>query len=64
MSDQSLSKKVYDFATKDPKEPFTKDELENFEEGMRLRNSSSPAENVDMKKAVQSVIEDMDKLYP
>ena len=64
MADQNLPKKEYDFAGKDPKEELTPDELEHFDEGMRLKNKSIPADQIDMKKAVQSVSKDLDRLFP
>jgi hypothetical protein len=52
----------YDFTHKDPKEALTQDELDHFEEGMQLKNTSDPANAVDFARAVQSVIRDMDSL--
>ena len=54
----------YDFKDKDPSAILTADELAHFDEGMQLKNTSQPADQVDMKKAVQATIRDFDKLFP
>jgi len=53
----------YDFTTKDPREVLTQDELDNFEEGMRLKNESIPADEVDFAGAARSVASDFDRLF-
>jgi len=60
---EEMSKKDYDFAGKDPKVVLTPDEFAHFDEGMRLRNKSIPADEIDMKRAVQSVKNDLDRLF-
>ena len=59
---ETTQKKDYDFADRDHKAVLSQDELKHFDEGMRLKNDSSPAGNVDFAGAVQSVIRDMDML--
>jgi len=54
----------YDFSRKDPKAVLTPDEVENFNEGMSLKNRSIPADQIDMTRAVQSVSNDLDRLFP
>jgi len=54
----------YDFTGRDPKAVLTKDELVNFEEGMSLRNNSRPANEMDFGRAVDSVVTDLDRLFP
>jgi len=59
---ERLQKKDYDFTGKDPKDVLTQDEIAHFDEGMRLKNESRPANQVDFSRAAQSVIQDMDRL--
>jgi len=54
--------KEYDFTGKDPKEVLTPDELAHFDEGMRLKNESRPANQVDFARAARSVTSDLDRL--
>jgi len=54
--------KEYDFTGKDPKEVLTQDELAHFDEGMRLKNESRPANQVDFGRAARSVASDLDRL--
>ena len=54
----------YDFSRKDPKTILTQDEVENFNEGMSLKNRSIPADQIGMTRAVQSVSNDLDRLFP
>lgn len=63
VTDQTLSKD-YDFANKDPGAVLTEDELDNFDEGMKLKNTSMSASGIDFEKAVQSVVLELDKLLP
>ncbi|MCL2185138.1 MAG: hypothetical protein FWB86_04685 [Treponema sp.] len=56
------NKKEYDFTGKDPKAVLTQDELLHFEEGMRLKNESLPADHVDFDRAASSVTSDFDRL--
>ena len=58
------NEKIYDFSGKDPKAVLTQDEVKHYSEGMSLRNKSTPADNIDMAKAVQSTIKDLDRLLP
>jgi len=53
----------YDFTNKDPREALTQDEFDNFEEGMRLKNESIPANEVDFAEAARSVASDFDRLF-
>jgi hypothetical protein len=53
----------YDFAGKDPRAVLTEDELEHFEEGMRLKNHSRPANELDFGRAVKSTVQDLPKLF-
>jgi len=54
--------KVYDFTGKDPKEVLSPDEIAHFDEGMRLKNESRPANQVDFAGAARSVVSDLDRL--
>ena len=55
-------KEGYDFTVKDPNAVLTQDERANYEEGMRLKNKSRPADKVDFARAVQSTVQDLDRL--
>jgi hypothetical protein len=59
-----ITEKEYDFVGKNPDDLLTSDEVEHFEEGMRLKNKSVPAESIDFKRAAQSVVKDLDRLFP
>jgi hypothetical protein len=59
-ADQELLK--YDFSNKDPNEVLTKDELEHFDEGMKLKNESRSASTVDFEKAARTVAAELDEL--
>ena len=54
--------KEYDFLGRDHKVALSQDELKHFKESMLLKNRSRPANEVDMEKAVQATIRDLDKL--
>jgi hypothetical protein len=56
-------KKEYDFSNKDPCAALTEDELENFDEGMKLKNSSVYAGSVSLKRAVEAVTVELDELF-
>ena len=60
---EKMSNKDYDFSGKDPKAVLTPDEFTHFDEGMRPKNKSIPADEIDMKRAVQSVKQDLDRLF-
>jgi len=57
------ARKEYDFSGKDPNAVLTEDELENFEEGMKLKNESSSAGDIDFGRAVRSVVPELDMLF-
>ena len=57
-------KKDYNFSHKNPNDILTPDELAHFDEGMRMKNESCSADEVDFKGAVESVIRDLDILLP
>ena len=59
---ERLQKKDYDFAGKDSKAVLAQDEIIHFDEGMRLKNDSRPADQVDFARAAQSVVQDIDRL--
>ena len=61
-NDGNMQKKDYDFTGKDPKAVLTQDELAHFDEGMRLKNESKPADQVDFARASRSVASDLDRL--
>ena len=61
---ETMQKKEYDFAGKNPNDILTQDELSHFDEGMSLKNESIPANKIDFGRAVQSVAQDMDRLFP
>jgi|TergutMp193P3_1026864.scaffolds.fasta_scaffold116303_1 hypothetical protein len=54
--------KEYDFTGKDSKEVLSSDELAHFDEGMRLKNESQPADKIDFARAARSVASDLDRL--
>jgi len=54
----------YDFSNKNPNAVYTDDELEHFEEGMRLNNRYRPANEMDFGKAVDSVVTELDCILP
>jgi hypothetical protein len=54
----------YDFSNKNPSEILTDDELEHFEEGMRLKNYSRPAEDMDFGRAADIVASELNFLLP
>ena len=58
----NASYQEYDFTGKDPKTVLTRDEIAHFDEGMRLKNESRPADQVDFSRAVRSVSSDLDRL--
>jgi hypothetical protein len=60
----TVSKRNYDFAGKNPNDILTPDELEHFDEGMSLKNTSSPAGGIDFQRAARSVAKDLDNLLP
>jgi len=51
----------YDFTGRDPTIAMTPDELENFDEGMSLKNTSPPANKIDFARAVRSTIANLDR---
>jgi hypothetical protein len=57
-------KKIYDFTGKNPNEILTQDELEHYDEGMNLKNTAAPANQVNFKKAVENTSNKFDKLFP
>jgi hypothetical protein len=52
----------YDFSNKTPSEVLTPDELEHFDEGMKLKNESRSASTVDFGKAARAVVAELDEL--
>ena len=59
-----MEKKDIDFSNKNPNEPLTDFEMENFEEGMKLKsNPDHRPDEIDFKRAVESVIEELDDLF-
>ena len=64
MANQDLvPKKEYDFSDKDPSAVLTEDELENFDEGMKLKNESRSAGEINFERAAQSVVPELDELF-
>ncbi len=59
----TLAKKEYDFSGKDPNAVLTEDELENFDEGMELKNEAVSADEIDFGRAVRSVVPELDMLF-
>jgi len=59
---EKLQKKEYDFTGKNPKAVLTQDEIAHFDDGMRLKNESRPANQVDFAGAAGSVALDLDRL--
>jgi len=64
MATENLAKKEYDFTGKDPNAILTPDEFEHFDEGMALKNTALPANQIDFARGVESVVKDLDKLLP
>ena len=60
---EKMTKKDCDLAGKDPKAVLTPDEFAHFNEGMLPKNKSIPADEIDMKRAVQSVKQDLNRLF-
>ena len=59
-----VDKKIkYDFSNKNPSDILTEDELANFDEGMKLKNTSGSASSINIGKAVQSVVPELDELF-
>ena len=58
-----MAKKDYDFSDKDPNAVLTEDELENFDEGMELKNEAGSAAEIDFGRAAQSVALELDVLF-
>jgi len=64
MANQTPSKINYDFSNKDPTAILTEDELANFDEGMKLKNTSKRySQDIDFAKAAKSVVSDLDELF-
>ena len=63
MANEGLAKKEYDFSNKDPGAVLTDDELENFDEGMKLKNEAGPAGEVDFGRAARSVALELNVLF-
>jgi len=59
---KSPRKDKFDFSLKNPNAVITRDEEANFDECMRRKNKSVPANKMPFKKAVKSV--DMKRLFP
>jgi hypothetical protein len=59
---EESQKKDYDFTGRNPKAVLTQDELAHFDEGMRLKNESRPADQIDFARAAKSVAQDLDRL--
>ncbi len=55
--------KQFDFSKKDPTEILTQDELDNFDEGMKPKNMSRSADEVDFGGAVKEVVKELDSLF-
>jgi len=60
VEDQNLR---YDFSNKSPNAVLTEDELANFDEGMKLKNTSDVASSINFGKAVKSVVPELDVLF-
>jgi len=56
-------KKRYDFKDNDPKRVLTRSEIAHFDECMRLKNQSIPADQMDIEGATESIIAKMRKKY-
>jgi len=56
-------KKMYDFKDSDPKRVLTKNEVIHFDECMRLKNKSIPADQMNIEGAANSVITKMRRKY-
>ena len=64
MATENILKKEYDFTGKDPNAILTEDEFEYFDEGMALKNTADPSDQIDFARGVQSVVKELDKLLP
>jgi len=63
-----VSRKIYDnFAKKNPSEPLTEEEFQNFDELMKIDGGATKEEierfNANMPEAIQATIKDLDKLF-
>ena len=58
---KNIDKKEYDFANRKHNQILTQDELEHFDESMKLKNEDIPADEVDFAGAVQSMVDDLEK---
>ena len=59
---KASKKDKYDFSSKNPNAVITPAEKANFDECMRRKNKSKPANKMPFKEAAQSV--DMERLFP
>ena len=63
MLNQSLGQE-YDFSNKNPSDILTGDELDHFEEGMRLKNNGRAAEDIDFGRAADIVATELNFILP
>ena len=61
--EQMTANEGYDFTDKDPRVALRQDEIDNFDEGMRLKNKSIPANEVGFGEAALDVASDFDRLF-
>ena len=54
----------YDFSSKNPNDVLTDDELEHFEEGMKLKNMYRPANEMDFGRSAVAVAAELDYILP
>jgi len=60
-----MTEREYDFSNKNPNEALTDDEIDHFDEGMKLKNTSAPSEEFTalFGAAVKSTSKELDNLF-
>ena len=62
MGGKEAKKERHDFVGRNHETVLTPEQFEHFDESMRLMNESPPSDQIDMRKAVQSVKKDLGRL--
>ena len=60
-----MTEREYNFSNKNPAEALTDDEIDHFDEGMKLKNTSAPSGEFTelFRKAVESTAKELDRLF-
>ena len=64
IDDSGSPRKNHSFTSRDHKASLTPSQIEHFDEEILLRNTSPPADQIDMERAVESVKLNMGRLFP